>query len=80
VTPPAAVRELAAGHRVCLVWENEDALTFEMGAGFDRCSVKWAPARSPLDLTAEAARMSWAVDYTPVPRVLGLGPTAKVPG
>jgi aminoglycoside phosphotransferase len=88
VTPPAAVRELAAGHRVCLVWENEDALTFEVSAGSGRCFVKWAPARSPLDLTAEAARMSWAVDYTPVPPVLGLGAdgegswliTAALPG
>jgi kanamycin kinase len=87
-TLPAAVRELAAVRDVCLAWENEDALTFEVGNGPDRCFVKWAPAGSPVDLAAEAARMIWAVAYTPVPRVLGLGAdsdgswlvTAALPG
>ena len=49
---------------------------------------QWAPAGSPLDLAAEAARMTWAAAYTPVPRVLGLGAdgegswlvTAALPG
>jgi kanamycin kinase len=72
-TPPAAVRELAAARPVCLAWENEHALTFEVGEGPERCFAKWAPAGSPLDLAAEAARMTWAVAYTPVPRVLGQG-------
>jgi aminoglycoside phosphotransferase len=71
--PPAAVRELGAGRQVCLAWENEDALTFEVGNGPDRCFVKWAPAGSPLDVAVEMARMTWAAGYTPVPRVLGLG-------
>ena len=71
-TLPAAVRELATARQVRLAWENEDALTFEVGIDPDRCFVKWAPAGSPLDLAAEAARMTWAVAYTPVPRVLGL--------
>jgi kanamycin kinase len=87
-SPPAAVRELATARPVCLAWENEDALTFEVGNGPDRCFVKWAPAGSLLDLAAEAARMTWAVAYTPVPRVLGLDAdgegswlvTAPVPG
>jgi kanamycin kinase len=87
-TPPAAVRELATGRQVYLAWENEDALTFEVGEGPARCFVKWAPAGSPLDLAAEAARMTWAVAYTPVPRVLGRGAdgegswlvTAALPG
>ena len=86
--PPVAVRKLATGRQVCLAWENEDALTFEVGEGPDRCFVKWAPAGSPLDLTAEAARMTWALACTPVPRVLGLGAdgagswlvTAALPG
>jgi kanamycin kinase len=60
-----------------LVWENEEALTFEVGEGPGRCFVKWAPASSPLDLAAEAARMTWAVAYTPVPRVLGQGADGK---
>lgn len=87
-TPPAAVRELAEGLPVSLAWENEHALTFEVGDGQERCFVKWAPAGSPLDLAAEAARMSWAAAYTPVPRVLGQGAdsegswlvTAALPG
>jgi aminoglycoside phosphotransferase len=54
-TPPAAVRELATARQVRLAWENEDALTFEVGDGPDRCFVKWAPAGSPLDLAAEIA-------------------------
>lgn len=37
---PAAVRELAAARRVRLAWENEDALTFEVDDGPDRCFVK----------------------------------------
>jgi kanamycin kinase len=82
------VRELAAGRQVRLAWENEDALTFEVGAGPERCFVKWAPAGSPVDLAGEAARMTWALAYTPVPRVLGLDAdregswlvTAAVPG
>ena len=73
---------------MCLAWENEDALPFEVGDGPDRCFVKWAPAGSRVDLTAEAARMTWAVAYIPVPRVLGLGAdgdgswlvTAALPG
>jgi kanamycin kinase len=87
-TPPAAVGELAKARQVCLAWENEHALTFEVGEGPDRCFVKWAPDGSPLDLAAEAARMTWAIAYTPVPRVLGLGAdgggswlvTAALPG
>jgi len=87
-TPPEVVRELAGNRQVCLAWENEDALTFEAGNGADRSFVKWAPAGSPLDLAAEAARMTWAVAYTPVPRVLDLGAdgegswlvTAPLPG
>ncbi|MGH3192100.1 MAG: phosphotransferase [Streptosporangiaceae bacterium] len=86
--PPEAVRRLGAARRVRLVWENEDALTFEVGDGPDRRFAKWAPAGSPLDLAAEAARMSWAAAFTPVPRVLDLGAdgegswlvTAALPG
>ncbi len=82
------VQELAAVRQICLAWENEHALTFEVGDGPERCFVKWAPAGSPLDLAAEAARMTWAADYTPVPRVLGQGAdgegswlvTAALPG
>jgi kanamycin kinase len=88
VTLPEAVRGLAVARPVCLAWENEDALTFEVGEGLDRSFVKWAPAGSPLDLAAEAARMNWAVAYTRVPHMLDLGAdgegswlvTAPLPG
>ena len=48
-------------------------ITFEIGAGDRRRFVKWAPAGSGLDLAAEAARLAWAVAFTPVPRPLGQG-------
>lgn len=88
MTPPAAVRELAGGRRVRLAWKNEHALTFDVADRPERCFIKWAPTGSPLDLAAEAARMTWAAAYTPVPRVLGQGAdsdgswlvTAALPG
>ena len=56
------------------MWVNElGGVTFEIGAGDRRRFVKWAPAGSGLDLAAEAARLAWAVAFTPVPRPLGQG-------
>ena len=43
---PAAVTRLADGQESRLVWENEDALTFELGHDPDRRFVKWAPPSS----------------------------------
>ncbi|GAA4619254.1 aminoglycoside 3'-phosphotransferase [Actinoallomurus liliacearum] len=89
VTVPACVAALAAGRPVRAVWENElGGLTFEVGADPDRCFVKWAPPDSGLDLTEETVRLSWAVAFTPVPRVLDQGAdgdgswlvTAALPG
>jgi kanamycin kinase len=86
---PAPVQAVAAGRPARGVWENQlGGLTFEVGAGADRCFVKWSPAASGIDLAAEAARLSWAVSFTPVPRLLGQGVddggswivTAAVPG
>lgn len=57
-----------------VVWQNElGGLTFEMGEAPRQVFVKWAPAESGLDLPAEAARMSWAAPFTPVPMVLDQG-------
>jgi aminoglycoside phosphotransferase len=71
---PAAVLALAAGEVIRPVWANAaGGRTFEVGAGERRRFVKWAPAGAPLDLAAEAARLAWAVTFTPVPRVLGQG-------
>jgi aminoglycoside phosphotransferase len=86
---PGPVAELAAARTVRLVWENElGGLTFEVGADPDRCFVKWVPVASGIDLGAEAARMTWARPFTPVPRLLGQGAdetgswlvTAALPG
>jgi aminoglycoside phosphotransferase len=88
-TLPAPVQAVAAGRPARAVWVNElGGLTFEVGAGTDRCFVKWAPAGSGIDLRAEAARLAWAVSYTPVPRLLSQGAddtgswivTAALPG
>ena len=86
--PPARVVKIAAGREPRLVWHNEDALTYEVGAAADRCFVKWSPNTSSLDLGAEADRMTWAGAFHPVPRVLARGTddegswlvTAALPG
>jgi len=68
------VKALCAGGTVRLVWENElGGLTFEVTRGSERRFVKWAPSGSGLDLDAELVRLSWAVDFTAVPRVLDAG-------
>jgi len=70
---PAAVKALARGRPVRAVWENGlGGLTFEVG-GPELFFVKWAPTSSGLGLGAEAARLSWAVGFTHVPRVLEQG-------
>ncbi len=56
------------------VWRNElGGITFQVGTGNDHCFVKWAPVGSGLDLAEEAARLRWAVAFTPVPRLLDQG-------
>src|SRR5215472_7785864 len=70
---PAQVDEIAAGRPVRLVWENTIGRTYEVGTGTDRCFVKWSPLTSGIDLAAEAARMTWAAAYTPVPRLVAVG-------
>ena len=58
---PEAVTVVAADRTVTPVWENEaGGLTFAVGDGADRCFIKWTPAGSGIDLTAEADRMAWA--------------------
>jgi aminoglycoside phosphotransferase len=71
---PAAVTALADCAVPRLVWVNEvGGLTYEVGTGRGRRFVKWAPAGSRLDLAAEAARLTWAGAYTPVPDVMAYG-------
>lgn len=77
VLVPAPVAAEAGAARVRPVWVNElGGVTFEIGIGARRRFVKWAPAGSGLDLAAEAARMTWAAAFTPVPRVLAHGTDA----
>ena len=75
VTVPAAVAAAACGRPMTLVWQNAGGLTFEVAArdGAGRRFIKWAPAGSYLDLAAEAARMTWARQFHPVPEVLDRG-------
>ena len=76
VTVPAGVAAMAGGRAMTLVWQNEaGGLTFEVAAGdgAGRRFIKWAPAGSVLDLAAEAARMTWARQFHPVPQVLDRG-------
>jgi len=86
---PAPVAAVAAGRPARQVWDNSlGGRTFEVGSDDDRCFVKWTPAASGIDLAGEAARMAWAVTFTPVPRVIGQGAdeagswiiTAALPG
>jgi len=71
---PAPVAAAAGAAPVRPVWVNElGGATFEIGTGHRRRFVKWAPAGSGIDLAAEAARMSWAAEFTPVPTLLAHG-------
>jgi aminoglycoside phosphotransferase len=88
-TLPRVVAEIAGGRPARLAWENAlGGRTFEVGTGSERCFVKWSPATAGIDLVAEAARMAWAADFTPVPRPLASGSdevaawlvTAALPG
>ena len=72
--PPAIALDLAAGRPVRIVWVNElGGLTCQVGEGATREFVKWNPAGSPVDLSAEARRLGWAAAFTPVPRLLAQG-------
>ncbi|WUH92380.1 aminoglycoside 3'-phosphotransferase [Streptomyces sp. NBC_00433] len=74
VPVPAPIAAFAGGRPVLPVWVNRSGgVTFRLGDGDGRLFAKWAPAGSGLDLGAEAARLRWAVDFTPVPRVVGHG-------
>lgn len=75
--PPAEVTQLAAAEGlqiVGLAWRNQlGGLTFRC-RGVDGISfVKWLPVHPEFDVDAEAARLRWAVQYAPVPEVLGFG-------
>ena len=79
---PTIVVDLAGGRDVTAVWVNElGGTTFALGG---EEFVKVYPDAHAARLVREAQRMQWAVDFHPVPRVLGSGPgwlhTAALPG
>jgi kanamycin kinase len=89
VAVPAPVVAAAGGREVSLVWANDaGGLTFAVGEGEGRRFIKWAPADSGVDLSAEGRRLAWARRYHPVPQPLDCGHdsvgswlvTAAVPG
>lgn len=72
-----AVRVVAAGRPVRLVWRNEvGGLTFVIDTSSDSLFVKWAPTGCGIDLDQEAVRLAWAGSLTPVPRVVDQGSDA----
>ncbi len=71
---PDAIRELRPNDVIEAVWENPlGGVTFRIGAPKPWAFVKWAPAGSGLDLSAEIVRLRWAEPFTRVPHVLGEG-------
>jgi len=70
---PDAVRRLAGDGDVRPAWGHEFGLTWEVRRADRRLFVKWCPAGSPIDLSAEAARLRWAGAFTPVPTVIDEG-------
>jgi kanamycin kinase len=86
---PLSVVAAAAGDPLDLAWVNEaGGLAYAAGDGERRRFIKWAPAGSGLDLAGEAARLSWARRFHPVPDPLAWGQdeagswlvTAALPG
>jgi aminoglycoside phosphotransferase len=74
VVVPASVLAVAGSRPVKAVWSNyHGGTTFEVGTAEDRCFVKWTPAGSPIDLDNERARLAWAIEFAPVPALLGHG-------
>jgi kanamycin kinase len=62
---------LAAGRSLRPVWRNWlGGLTYEVVGA--QQFIKWA-SHPDLDLSAEAARLRWAVDFVAVPRVVSVG-------
>lgn len=70
---PEPVAEWAAGRTVEAIWVNQlGGTTFRVGDPPHEY-VKWAPAGSGLDLSAERDRLIWAGAHASFPMVLGHG-------
>lgn len=71
---PNSVMKYAAGRPVNVVWVNElGGLTLRVSEAGKLLFIKWAPTNSGLDLNAERIRLTWALSYTPVPKVIDFG-------
>ncbi|GAA4213675.1 aminoglycoside 3'-phosphotransferase [Microbispora amethystogenes] len=82
VDVPRVVAELAGSDTVTPVWRNEvGGLTFRLGGTGEGTGgtryVKWAATGTPgIDLAGEAERLTWARQWTAVPKVLAHGSDA----
>ena len=63
-----------AGRPVDVVWLNElGGLTLRIEDADKSIFLKWAPKDSGLDLNAERIRMTWALSFIAVPKVIDFG-------
>ncbi len=71
---PNSVMKYADGRPVNVVWLNElGGLTLRVRDADKFVFIKWAPMNSALDLNAERIRLTWALSYTSVPKVIDFG-------
>lgn len=71
---PDSVMQYARKRPIEVVWLNElGGLTFRIRDEVEDIYIKWAPTNSGLDLKTEHAKLTWAIAYTPVPKVLEFG-------
>lgn len=71
VPVPRSVAALADGEPLTPVWRNKlGGLTWQLGHGFRRRFVKWAPSGSGLPIGPEVERLRWVGRFRAVPVVL----------
>ena len=71
---PDVVTRRAAGRPVEAVWRNDlGGLTFRLGGAVAEEYVKWLPTGTEADLSREARKLAWAVQFAIVPRVVDCG-------
>lgn len=71
---PNSVMQYAAGRPVNVVWLNElGGLTLRVGDADRFVFLKWAPKNSRLNLNAERIRLTWALSFISVPKVIDFG-------
>lgn len=79
IAVPPVVLDIAAGAKLTPVWQNErGGVTFRADGANTSSSatsrfIKYAPHDPEVSMFAEAEKMSWAIQYTPVPVVIEAG-------